>query len=66
MFESATQLGTHIGVPPTGLIMSGTEAEQMIDASLLFRVVRNVSTLNINRINLNCDLYLYIMKRTLF
>ncbi len=62
MFESATRLGTHIGVPPTGLIKSGTEAEQKKDASL-FRVVLNVSTLNIK---LNCDLYLYIMKQTLF
>ena len=43
MFESvtqpgATQSGTHIGVPPTGLITS-TDKGQRIDASL-FRVVR--------------------------
>ena len=41
MFDSATQPGTHIGVPPTGQITS-TEAEQKKDASL-FRVFRKVS-----------------------
>ena len=38
MFESVTQLGTRIGVPPTGMITS-TDKGQRIDASL-FRVVR--------------------------
>ncbi len=39
MFESASQLGTHIGVPPTGLITGSTDKGQRIDASL-FRDVR--------------------------
>ncbi len=41
MFESVTQPGTHIGVPPTGWIKS-TQAEQRIDASL-FRAYHDVS-----------------------
>ncbi len=39
MFESVTQPGTHIGVPPTGQITS-TDKRQRIDASL-FRVHHN-------------------------
>ncbi len=55
MFESVTQPGTHIGVPPTDLITSGTEEEQRIDASL-FRVYhKNVTVCHfilINRIQI--------------
>ena len=41
-FESVTQPGGHIRVPPTSLNKRGTEEEQRINASL-FRVFRSVS-----------------------